>query len=174
MNRFFFFILIFAVCFTGCATTQKVSKSPDSGQIVPAEAKRFYDEGESLWKGNGNYLNSWEAIESYKKAIEIYPRYADAYFGMAGAYEKLGAYSLAISPTKKVLILYRKHGNVKMVNSCELQLAREYDIAGSGGSNATSSQDAITQSRNAESQYRLIQFNQQMDRSIQNTINSVK
>ena len=30
------------------------------------------------------------AIQSYQKAIEINPKYADAYYHMGGIYEKLG------------------------------------------------------------------------------------
>ena len=62
-------------------------------------ASEFFEKANKSYK-NGNYD---KAIETYKKAIEIRPDYANAYFNMGLSYVKKGNYDKVIEAYKKCI-----------------------------------------------------------------------
>jgi len=46
-----------------------------------------------------------EAIEAFKRAIQLKPDYAEAYSNLGWAYNNTGAYAAAIDPLKKAIQL---------------------------------------------------------------------
>lgn len=66
-----------------------------------------------LDRGNANYKKGLYdlAISDYTKALEIDPRYADAYYNRGNAYAKKGLYDQAISEFTKALEINPRHAD---------------------------------------------------------------
>ena len=94
-----FLIVGFMVCFS-TAFSEEVKQIPDEAYRLTNDGKRYFD--------NGQYD---KAIELLTKAVQIAPRYADAYNNLATAYIGNGEYNKAISFAKKEAEVYSVLGN---------------------------------------------------------------
>ncbi len=52
-----------------------------------------------------------KAIDHYKKAIEIYPKYSDAFYNMGVSYQSLGMNDMAVKAYKSTLNIYKEDVN---------------------------------------------------------------
>jgi tetratricopeptide (TPR) repeat protein len=89
--------------------TRVVDNRPPAGP-----AARSYEQGcTSLRKGD--YTQS---VAAFSKAIQLYPEYADAYYGRGVAFEDLGDHTRSLTDLRKVLLL--EPGALRLISSIQV------------------------------------------------------
>lgn len=87
---------------------------------------RMYNDAGMYWQNKERQLNS--AIDSYRRAVSLYPDYAEAHYNLAVAYEEVEQYDKAIAEYQTV-ILQDAASYIAQNNLARLYMLRRSDFA---------------------------------------------
>ena len=90
--------------FLFCLLMMAMTLTAQTGEEIKAIKDRF-ESGNTFMK-RGDYPN---AIKEYTTAIQLHPRYADAFYNRAAAWDRLGNYAEAVSDYSVVLMINPKY-----------------------------------------------------------------
>ena len=100
-NVFLIMVLMVVGFHLACGDSSETNDDPSENETIFLVESIYYDQGIDF-ANSGDYQN---AIDSFDKAIEVKPDFAEVFYNRGVAYIKLGKYTKAIDDFTQVILL---------------------------------------------------------------------